>query len=545
MSTVTRDTPYEKSIRVPFTLKKPSSKKDYYKDLKPPHHIYIGEEPFKKVMKNYAVAHQDLKQRHSDAITSQVLLYRGDPTFGNIFNTAQGTRDDQFLQSLLDFDAKDKDVGAAVIDRLSRLRPGERIPSILLERLNLRALIRGLLSRIASPRAAEAIAAGIESDVDDLDDDDERERIIERAPAVAKEMVDRVGELPADQQAAVRGKIEEDPQRVKEDLLDAAKKDVSDSDEGGEAGESGDSGDGPKDSDEGYFSAPSLPATPSFDRKDPGRRSELDAAIEDFEGLFGRDVVSSDPSSPESPPSSETKPITELILDHMGDEDEDKLIRNWMNAEKIPAVVATEADLELILEGHTSSDERFLSEESINYIVKQAWEILHIIARGVVLERDISTSKAVKKRFNKLVKVYNKLSDYWNKAFKRLSENNKDKAVIHTSDIYYTYIGVIEAMEESGRFEVEGHFEELFPKLKVKKKGRPASQTGEGIIYYKHPQELLNKLRVLMGLVDAKNDNKEVRNQIAAILDELKKSKGVKLDNKIYKKIYQQYVLSS
>ena len=102
-----------------------------------------------------------------------------------------------------------------------------------------------------------------------------------------------------------------------------------------------------------------------------------------------------------------------------------------------------------------------------------------------------------------------------------------------------------EAYAESDR--LQKPIKEL--KVKVKKKLKPiikpkkikaiATQKGKGVVFYNNPQELLEKLAVILGEMEAGNTSLKMRNMGQTILDTLLKNKSI--NKTTYGKLVKKY----
>ena len=64
-------------------------------------------------------------------------------------------------------------------------------------------------------------------------------------------------------------------------------------------------------------------------------------------------------------------------------------------------------------------------------------------------------------------------------------------------------------------------------------------QKGRGVVFYNNPQELLEKLMVIIGEMEAGNTSIKMRNMGQTILDTLLKNKSIKKSQ--YQKLVKKY----
>ena len=76
----------------------------------------------------------------------------------------------------------------------------------------------------------------------------------------------------------------------------------------------------------------------------------------------------------------------------------------------------------------------------------------------------------------------------------------------------------------------------LKPKIKPKKL---KSITGKGVVFYNNPQELLKKLALILGEMEAGNTSVQMRNMGQTILDTLLKNKSI--NKTTYGKLVKKY----
>ena len=93
--------------------------------------------------------------------------------------------------------------------------------------------------------------------------------------------------------------------------------------------------------------------------------------------------------------------------------------------------------------------------------------------------------------------------------------------------------------EESNR--LQGPILAFKNKMKQKMKSfkGKGTQKGRGVVFYNNPQELLEKLAVILGEMEAGNTSLKMRNMGQTILDTLLKNKGITKSS--YQKIVKKY----
>ena len=81
--------------------------------------------------------------------------------------------------------------------------------------------------------------------------------------------------------------------------------------------------------------------------------------------------------------------------------------------------------------------------------------------------------------------------------------------------------------------------QKLKPIIKPKKLKAIATQKGRGVVFYNNPQELLEKLAVILGEMEAGNTSLKMRNMGQTILDTLLKNKSI--NKTTYGKLVKKY----
>ena len=80
--------------------------------------------------------------------------------------------------------------------------------------------------------------------------------------------------------------------------------------------------------------------------------------------------------------------------------------------------------------------------------------------------------------------------------------------------------------------------QKLKPKIKIKPK-KLKSITGKGVVFYNNPQELVKKLAVILGEMEAGNTSLKMRNMGQTILDTLLENKSI--NKTVYGKLVKKY----
>ena len=81
--------------------------------------------------------------------------------------------------------------------------------------------------------------------------------------------------------------------------------------------------------------------------------------------------------------------------------------------------------------------------------------------------------------------------------------------------------------------------QKLKPIIKPKKIKAIATQKGKGVVFYNDPQELLEKLAVILGEMEAGNTSLKMRNMGQTILDTLLENKSI--NKTTYGKLVKKY----
>ena len=104
--------------------------------------------------------------------------------------------------------------------------------------------------------------------------------------------------------------------------------------------------------------------------------------------------------------------------------------------------------------------------------------------------------------------------------------------------------GEISAEEKKQIYEKSNRLQGPINKFKLKMKQRMKSfkgkgQKGRGVVFYNNPQELLKKLAVILGEMEAGNTSLKMRNMGQTILDTLLENKSI--NKTTYGKLVKKY----
>ena len=164
---------------------------------------------------------------------------------------------------------------------------------------------------------------------------------------------------------------------------------------------------------------------------------------------------------------------------------------------------------------------------------------------------DLPNYDDVEKRLAEPEMNYERRQNYLRKVQKDAETKRKQVAALKTNAANAFKRGEItkEAMDEvyAESDRLQKPIKEL--KVKVKKKLKPiikpkkikaiATQKGKGVVFYNDPQELLEKLAVILGEMEAGNTSLKMRNMGQTILDTLLENKSI--NKTTYGKLVKKY----
>ena len=104
--------------------------------------------------------------------------------------------------------------------------------------------------------------------------------------------------------------------------------------------------------------------------------------------------------------------------------------------------------------------------------------------------------------------------------------------------------GEITAEEKKQIYKESDRLQGSITKFKMKMKQRMKSfkgkgQKGRGVVFYNNPQELLKKLAVILGEMEAGNTSLKMRNMGQTMLDTLLENKSI--NKTAYRKLVKKY----
>ena len=166
---------------------------------------------------------------------------------------------------------------------------------------------------------------------------------------------------------------------------------------------------------------------------------------------------------------------------------------------------------------------------------------------------DLPNYDDVEKRLAEPEMNYERRQNYLRKVYKDAENRQKQATVIktHAANAYkrgeITKEEMDKAYVESDRLQKpikelkKKVKQKLTPKIKPKiiKPKKLKSITGKGVVFYNNPQELLKKLAVILGEMEAGNTSLKMRNMGQTILDTLLENKSI--NKTAYGKLVKKY----
>ena len=155
----------------------------------------------------------------------------------------------------------------------------------------------------------------------------------------------------------------------------------------------------------------------------------------------------------------------------------------------------------------------------------------------------------VEKRLAEPEVNYERRQNYLQKVYKDAETRRKQVAAMKMQASNRLQRGEITAEEkdqicgESNR--LQGSIIKFKNKMKQKMKSlkgkgvRRGTQRGKGVVFYNNPQELLKKLAVILGEMEAGNTSTKMRNMGQTIMDTLLENKSINKSS--YQKIVKKY----
>ena len=140
---------------------------------------------------------------------------------------------------------------------------------------------------------------------------------------------------------------------------------------------------------------------------------------------------------------------------------------------------------------------------------------------------------------------YERRQNYLKTVIKNAETRRKQVAAMKMVATNRFKRGEISAEEKNQIYEKSNRLQGPITKFKVKMKERMKSlkgkgtQKGRGVVFYNNPQELLKKLAVILGEMEAGNTSLEMRNMGQTILDTLLKNKSI--NKTTYGKLVKKY----
>ena len=157
---------------------------------------------------------------------------------------------------------------------------------------------------------------------------------------------------------------------------------------------------------------------------------------------------------------------------------------------------------------------------------------------------DLPNYDDVEKRLAQPEMNYERRQNYLKTVYKNAETRRKQVAAMKVQASNKLQRGEITAEEKDQIYEESNRLQGPIIKFKNKMKQRMKSfqgkrQKGRGVVFYNNPQELLKKLAVILGEMEAGNTSLKMRNMGQTILDTLLENKSINKSS--YQKIVKKY----
>ena len=139
---------------------------------------------------------------------------------------------------------------------------------------------------------------------------------------------------------------------------------------------------------------------------------------------------------------------------------------------------------------------------------------------------------------------YERRQNYLKTVYKNAETRRKQIAAMKMKASNRLKMGKISEEEKKQIYKESDRLQGSITKFKMKMKQRMKSfkgkgQKGRGVVFYNNPQELLKKLAVILGEMEAGNTSLKMRNMGQTILDTLLENKSI--NKKAYGKLVEKY----
>ena len=165
-------------------------------------------------------------------------------------------------------------------------------------------------------------------------------------------------------------------------------------------------------------------------------------------------------------------------------------------------------------------------------------------ANKLLDQLDLPNYDDVEKRLAQPEMNYERRQNYLQKVYKDAETRRKQVAAMKTQASNKLQRGEISQEEKKKIYEESDRLQRSIREFKNKMKQRMKSfkgkgQKGRGVVFYNNPQELLKKLAVILGEMEAGNTSLKMRNMGQTILDTLLENKSINKSS--YQKIVKKY----
>ena len=165
-------------------------------------------------------------------------------------------------------------------------------------------------------------------------------------------------------------------------------------------------------------------------------------------------------------------------------------------------------------------------------------------ANKILDQLDLPNYDDVEKRLAEPEMNFERRQNYLKIVYKNAETKRKQIASMKMVASNRLKKGEITAEEKKQIYEKSDKLQGLITKFKMKMKQRMKSfkgkgQKGRGVVFYNNPQELLKKLAVILGEMEAGNTSLKMRNMGQTILDTLLENKSI--NKTAYGKLVKKY----